>query len=100
VRGFVADEPHEFLRGIALDLQHHRSLQRDEAVLDEEKRHEDRRDAHGYEPLITDVARRMKNQAASGKLRVKLLDPGLEGRAVEREPERGNAVFEQFGVGE
>jgi len=51
-----------------------------EAVMDEVKRHVDRRDAHGHEPLITDVARRMENQAASGKLRVKLLDPGLEDR--------------------
>jgi hypothetical protein len=42
----------------------------------------------------------MKDKPARGKFRVELLDARLERRAVEREPERSDAAFEQFGVGE
>src|SRR6266478_6005764 len=73
--------PHQFHKPLArpsLDLEHHRPLQRAQAVVDEKKRHEDRRDTDGHEPFIADVTWRMKHKSLCRKLVVELPDKRVE----------------------
>src|SRR5438552_10848273 len=91
--------PHQFhkpLARAALDLEHHRPLQRAQPVIDEKKRHEDRRNADRHEPFIADVTWRMKRESLSRKLVVKLPDEWFERRALEPQAELGDAAFEKI----
>ena len=65
-------------------------------VVDEKKRHEDRRDADRHKPFIADVTGRMKGQPLGRKLVVKLPDERFERRALEPQAELGDPALEQF----
>ena len=69
---------------------------RAQPVVHEKKRNEDRRNTDRHEPFIADVTRRMKHQSLRRKLVVKLLDERLERRALEPQPELGDAAFEKL----
>src|ERR1700726_3160456 len=92
----VPHQFHEPFRRLALDLEHHRPLQRTEPVVHEKKRHEDRRDTNGYKPFIADVSWRMKYEPLRRKLVIKLPDKRFESRAIEPQAELGDAAFEKF----
>src|SRR6266542_5374225 len=67
VSRLVPHQFHEPLWSLALDLEHHRPLQRAQPIVDEKKRHEDRRDPDGHEPFIADVGWRMKREPVCRK---------------------------------
>src|SRR5438034_5541740 len=84
--------PHQFHKPLfrsALDLEHHRPLQRAQPVVDEKKRNENRLDTNWNEPFITDVTGRMKYKAVSRKLVVELPNERFERCAVEPQTELG-----------
>src|SRR5436305_7328468 len=96
VSRLVPHQLHKPLFRSALDLEHHRPLQRAQPIVDEKKRDEDRRDADRHEPLIADVTWRMKPKSLFRKLVVELLDQWFERRAVQSQAELGDAAFEKF----
>src|SRR5437773_8789092 len=96
VSRLVSHQLHKPLFRSALDLEHHRPLQRAQPVVDEKKRDEDRRDADWHEPLIANVRWRMKRESICRKFVVELPDERFECRAVEPQPELGDAAFEKF----
>src|SRR6266480_914871 len=100
MRRLVAHQLHKPLFRSSLDLEHHCPLQRAQPVVDEKKRHEDRGDADGHEPLIADVTWRMKHKSVRRKLVVELSDERFESRAIEPQAELGDAPFEKFRVAE
>src|SRR5207253_3439251 len=92
----VPHQLHKPLFRSALDLEHHRPLQRPQPVVDEKKRHEDRRNANWHEPFITDVTRRMKHKTVGRKLLVELPDELLECSALEAQAELGDTALDKF----
>ncbi len=92
----MPDQFHKPLRRPALDLEHHRLLQLPQPVVHEKKRHEDRRDPDRHEPFIADMTWRMKDQPVRRKLVVKLPDERFDRRALEPQPELGDAALEKF----
>ena len=94
----VSHQFHEPLCRLALDLEHHRPLQRAQPVVHEKKRHEDRRDPDRHKPFIADVTRRMKREPMRRKLVIELTDERFERRSLEAQPELGDAALEKFVV--
>src|SRR5205823_12696300 len=92
----MSHQLHKPLFRSALDLEHHRPLQRPQPVVDEKKRHEDRRNANWHEPFITDVTRRMKHKTVGRKLLVELPDELLECSALEAQAELGDTALDKF----
>ena len=91
----MAHEAHEPLRALALDLEHHAALELAQALVGQEERHVDGRDADGHEPLVAHVAGRVKDEALGGEFVVQLLDEGLERGVREGQAELGDLLVEQ-----
>src|SRR5437867_2641761 len=100
VSRLVPHQLHKPLFCSALDLEHHCALQRAQPVVDEEKRHEDRRDADRHEPFIADMTWRMEHESVRRKLVVELPDERFECRAFEPQTELRDAAFEKFLIAE
>src|SRR5439155_22895672 len=92
----VPHQLHKPLFRSALDLEHHRPLQRAQPVVNEKKRDEDRGDADWNEPLIANVTWRMKHESVRRKLVVELTDERFNRRAVQSQAELGDAAFEKI----
>ena len=91
--------PHQFhepLRRLALDLEHHGSLQCAQPIMDEKKRNEDYRDTDRYEPLVADVTWRMEHKPLCRELVVELLNERLKGRVLQAQPERRDPALKKF----
>src|SRR6266536_5538651 len=96
VSRLVPHQFHEPLWSLALDLEHHRPLQRAQPIVDEKKRHENRRNTDGHEPFIADVGWRMKREPVGRKLLVKLSDERFQCCSLEAQAEHRDPALEKF----
>ena len=92
----MSHQLHKPLFRSSLDLEHHRPLQRAQPVVDEKKRHEDRRNTNRHEPFIADVGWRMKRKPVYRKLLVELSDERLQCCSLEAQAKRGDPALEKF----
>src|SRR5436305_683292 len=90
VRGLVPHQAHEPLRRFAFHFENDFFLKPPQPFMHEKKWNEDGGNSHRHEPLVANVARRMKREALLRKLVVKLLDERLEFAALKLQRELRN----------